>query len=323
MTLLYYDPLFLEHRTGTHPERPERLVQVMRHLARTGLDRRCRRPDWQPATSEQLALVHSPAYEATVEAFCAGGGGRIEVDTKCSARSCDAARLAVGAACDAVGRVLQGEDSQALCLVRPPGHHALPDAPMGFCLFNNIAVAARTAVDDFEVNRVLIVDWDVHHGNGTQAIFWEDPRVAFLSIHRWPFYPGTGGADETGTGKALGTKVNLPVEFGTPRSEYLDQFRSALERLASRVRPELVLVSAGFDAHRDDPVGSLGLESEDFAALTRMVLDVAAQHAGGNIVSVLEGGYNTGILAGCVALHLEEMLARGERPADADDSADQ
>ena len=192
---------------------------------------------------------------------------------------------------------------------------------MGFCLFNNIALGAQTALDR-GVQRVLIVDWDVHHGNGTQAMFWEDPQVAYLSIHRWPFYPGSGRADETGTGKALGTKVNLPVEFGTPRSEYLDQFRSALERLASRVRPELVLISAGFDAHRDDPVGSLGLESEDFAVLTGIVLDVAAQHAGGKIVSVLEGGYNTGILAGCVALHLEEMLARGEKSAPAVDSAD-
>ena len=322
MTLLYYDPLFLEHHTGTHPERPERLVQVMRHLDRTGLEGRCQRPDWQPATSEQLALVHTPDYEATVEAFCKQGGGRIEEDTKCSERSCDAARLAVGAACDAVRRVVHGEDSQALCLVRPPGHHALPDAPMGFCLFNNVAVAARTAVRQFDLNRVLIVDWDVHHGNGTQAMFWEDPQVAYLSIHRWPFYPGSGRADESGTGKALGTKVNLPVEFGTPRSEYLDHFRSALERLASRVRPELVLISAGFDAHRDDPVGSLGLESEDFAVLTGMLLDVAAQHAGGKIVSVLEGGYNTGILAGCVALHLEEMLARGEKSAPVADSAD-
>ena len=320
MTLLYYDPLFLEHRTGTHPERPERLVQVMRHLERTGLEGRCQRPDWQGATSEQLALVHAPDYEATVEAFCRQGGGRIEEDTKCSERSCDAARLATGAACDAVGRVLRGEDSQALCLVRPPGHHALRDAPMGFCLFNNIAVAARTAVCQFQLNRVLIVDWDVHHGNGTQAAFWEDPQVALLSIHRWPFYPGTGRADETGTGKALGTKVNIPLEFGTPRSEYLDRFRSALERLASQIRPELVLVSAGFDAHVDDPVGSLGLECEDFAVLSRIVLDVAAGYSGGKIVSVLEGGYNAGILAGCVAMHLEEMLDRREKPAP--DSAD-
>jgi acetoin utilization deacetylase AcuC-like enzyme len=181
---------------------------------------------------------------------------------------------------------------------------------MGFCLFNNVAVAARTAIRRFDLDHVLVVDWDVHHGNGTQAMFWDDPQVAFLSIHRWPFYPGTGRADETGTGRALGTKVNLPIEFGTPRDVYLDHFRTALERLASRIRPQLVLVSAGFDAHRDDPVGSLGLETEDFAELTGIVLDVADAYAGGRIASVLEGGYNTGVLAGCVALHLEGMLAR-------------
>ncbi len=318
MTLLYYDPLMLEHRTGTHPERPERLIQIMRHLERTGLDQRCRRPVWEPATAEQLVLVHDPGYAAAVESFCREGGGRIEADTVCSQRSYDAARVAAGAACDAVERVLGGEDPQALCVIRPPGHHALSAEPMGFCLFNNVAIAARYAVRKFDLNRVLVVDWDVHHGNGTQAAFWHDEQVGFLSIHRWPFYPGTGRADETGTGPALGTKLNLPIEFGTSRAAYLDAFRRGLDRLAAHIRPELVLVSAGFDAHTDDPVGSLGLETEDFAPLTAAPLEVAAEYAGGKIVSLLEGGYNTGVLAGCVALHLEELLARGlsrPRPA--------
>ncbi len=310
MALLYYDPLFLEHRTGTHPERPERLVQVVRQLQRTGLDQRCQRPHWGPASGEQLARVHKPEYAAKLQVYCAAGGGRIEEDTVCSQRSSDVARLAAGAACDAVGRVIRGEDKQALCLVRPPGHHALRDAPMGFCLFNNVAVAARAAIREFSLNRVLIVDWDVHHGNGTQAAFWEDLQVGFLSIHRWPFYPGTGRADETGTGSALGTKLNLPLELGISREAYLDRFRLGLEKLAVRIKPELVLVSAGFDAHADDPVGSLGLQTEDFAPLTEAVLDVAAEYAGGKVVSVLEGGYNTGVLAGCVALHLETLLAR-------------
>jgi acetoin utilization deacetylase AcuC-like enzyme len=315
VTLLYYDPLFLEHQTGTHPERPERLVQIVRHLERTGLDKRCRLPEWKPASAERLSRVHDPEYQQAVDAYCRQGGGRIEIDTRVSPRSCDAARLAAGAAIDAVVRVVGGEDNHALCLVRPPGHHALHDAPMGFCLFNNVAVAARTATDELGLERVLIVDWDVHHGNGTQASFWEDSRVAFLSIHRWPFYPGTGRADETGTGDALGTKLNLPIEFGTERSAYLDQFRSGLERLAEKTRPELVLVSAGFDAHTDDPVGSLGLETEDFAALTGAVLAIADAYAGGKVVSVLEGGYNTGVLAGCVALHLEGLL--GDAPSTA------
>ena len=308
MVLLYYDPLFLEHDTGRHPERAERLVQVMRHLERTGLDRRCVRPKFAPAAASQLLTVHQSDHVAAIKAYCEQGGGRIEEDTVCSPRSYDAATLAAGAVCDAVDRVIQGEGPRALCLVRPPGHHALAAAPMGFCLFNNVAVAARRAVQVHGLNRVLIVDWDVHHGNGTQAMFWEDPQVGFLSIHRWPFYPGTGRRDETGTGDALGTKANLPVEFGTSRAAYLAQFTQALEQLASKLRPELILVSAGFDAHRDDPVGSLGLETEDFAPLTQAVLEVANQYAGGRLVSVLEGGYNTGILAGCVALHLEELL---------------
>ncbi len=315
MTLLYYDPLFLEHRTGKHPERPERLLSVMRHLERTGLDRRCRRPTWQPATPKRLARVHRPSYLAQLEEFTRQGGGRLEEDTVCSLQSYDAARLAAGAVCDAVERVVSGEDSQALCLVRPPGHHALSDAAMGFCLLGNVAIGARLALDALHLNRVLIVDWDVHHGNGTQAMFWEDPQVGYLSIHRWPFYPGTGRADETGGGPAAGTKLNLPVEFGTPRSEYLARFQAGLERLAAEIRPELILISAGFDAHRDDPVGSLGLETEDFLPLTSAVLDVAQGYAGGKLVSVLEGGYNTGVLAGCVAAHLDALLTCSEKSA--------
>jgi acetoin utilization deacetylase AcuC-like enzyme len=312
MTLLYYDPLFLEHGSTRHPERPERLVQIMRHLERTGLAARCQRPEWRPASEAQLSAIHDPGYVASIEAYSRAGGGRIEEDTVCSPKSYDAARLAAGAVCDAVARVVTGDDAQALCLVRPPGHHALADAAMGFCLFGNVAAGARMAVRQLGLNRVLVVDWDVHHGNGTQAMFWDDPQVGFLSIHRWPFYPGTGRGDETGSGDALGTKANLPVEFGTPRAAYLDRFRSALDYLAGKIRPELILVSAGFDAHRDDPVGSLGLETEDYLPMTEAVLDVADAYAGGKVVSVLEGGYNTGVLAGCVALHLEQMLKRAE-----------
>lgn len=311
MTLLYYDPLFLEHQTGKHPERPERLAQVVRQLERTGLVNRCTRPVWEAASPAELTRVHAAEYLGQVERFCGAQGGRIEVDTICSPRSFDAARLAAGAVCDAVRRVLAGPDRQALCLVRPPGHHALHDAPMGFCLLNNVAVGALVATEELGLDRVLIVDWDVHHGNATQATFWNDPRIGFFSIHRWPFYPGTGRADETGGGKAIGTKMNVPVEMGLSRRMYLENFRKHLEALAAKIQPQLVLVSAGFDTHRDDPVGSLGLETEDFAPLTDAVLDIAAEFAGGRIVSVLEGGYNPGILAGCVELHLTTLLDRG------------
>ena len=179
---------------------------------------------------------------------------------------------------------------------------------MGFCLFNSIAIAACVARYEHGLDRILIVDWDVHHGNGTQDTFYADGRVAFFSIHRWPFYPGTGAADETGTGDGLGATRNLPIAFGTPRAVYRELFRNELEQFAARIRPQLVLISAGFDSHRTDPIGSLGLEVEDFAELTRDVLDVAAADADGRVVSVLEGGYNPPVLAECVETHLLTLL---------------
>lgn len=310
MTLLYASHRFLAHQTGRHPERPERILHVLRQLERTGLDARCIRPDWQPATTARLGRIHDPGYIDQVAHYAAAGGGRIEEDTVMSAASYDVACLAAGAVADAVTRVVGGEDSQALCLVRPPGHHAITQSAMGFCLFNNVAIGARVALDELGLDRVLIVDWDVHHGNGTQASFWEDPQVGFFSIHRWPFYPGSGDRQETGTGRGLGTTFNLPVEFGTPRRDYLAMFRNELEAYASRLKPQLVIVSAGFDTHRDDPVGSLELETEDFEQLTDTVLDIADVFAGGKVVSVLEGGYNTGALAGSVELHLQTLLQR-------------
>ncbi len=308
MTLLYQHAAFLEHDTGKHPERPERLTAIRRQLERSGLDARCQRPTWQSVTDAQLGRAHDLDYVRRVQAFAERGGGRIEADTVVAPRSHDVARLAAGAACDAVTRVLKGEDHSALCLARPPGHHALHAGAMGFCLFNNVAVAARAALVEHQLDRVLIVDWDVHHGNGTQDAFWEDPQVGFFSIHRWPFYPGSGAADETGAGKGLGATLNVPVEFGTSRQEYFAAFRGGLEDLAKRLRPQLVLISAGFDAHRDDPIGSLELECEDFAELTKIVQAVANEHADGRVVSLLEGGYNTGALAGSVEAHLRELL---------------
>jgi acetoin utilization deacetylase AcuC-like enzyme len=238
------------------------------------------------------------------------GGGRLDPDTVVSSASWDAARLAAGAVCDGVDRALRSEDQTAFCLVRPPGHHAIRHRAMGFCLVNNIAVAARVALQEHGLDRILVVDWDVHHGNGTQDSFYDDPRVGFFSIHRWPFYPGTGAADETGVGDGLGTNVNVPVQFGTSRHQYHELFRGKLESLADRIKPQLVLVSAGFDSHREDPIGSLGLETEDFATLTDVVRDIARVHAEGRVVSTLEGGYNPEVLAECVATHLERLSAQ-------------
>jgi acetoin utilization deacetylase AcuC-like enzyme len=179
---------------------------------------------------------------------------------------------------------------------------------MGFCLFNNIAIAACVARDEYQLDRVLIVDWDVHHGNGTQDAFYADDRVGFISAHRWPFYPGTGDSDETGTGRGLGSTRNLPFAFGTARRAYCERFAAELENFAAQIRPQLVLVSAGFDSHRADPIGSLGLETEDFAELTKLVREIAAVHSGGRIVSILEGGYNPPVLAECVETHLRRLI---------------
>jgi len=308
VTLLYADPCFLDHHTGPHPESPARLEHITRLLDSSGLSARCERPTWQPVGDDELRAVHDVKYLAELGVLAECGGGRLDADTVVSRASFDVALLAAGAACDAVRRVLAGEDVTALCLVRPPGHHALPHRAMGFCLINNVAVAARLAIDQFKLDRVLVVDWDVHHGNGTQDMFYEEARVAYFSIHRWPFYPGTGAGDETGRGAGLGFTKNLPIVFGTPRREYLATFTSELQNFAAKTKPQLVLISAGFDSHAADPIGSLGLETEDFAELTRIVRAVADEYAGGRVVSVLEGGYNPPVLAECAALNLRTLM---------------
>ena len=262
----------------------------------------------EPVTVQQAARVHDADMIDAAREMADSGGGWLDPDTVVSPRSFEAAKMATGAACDAVRRVVAGEDTNALCLVRPPGHHATPNRQMGFCLLNNIAIAARTAVKELGLERVMIVDWDVHHGNGTQDVFWEDPQVGFLSMHRYPFYPGTGAADETGGGAEEGTVVNLPIRFGTLPVDQLKGFRAEVEKLADKMKPELILVSAGFDSHVLDPIGSLQLESEDFGTLSEIVLDVAKTHCQSRVVSLLEGGYNPQALAESVELHLTELL---------------
>jgi acetoin utilization deacetylase AcuC-like enzyme len=308
MTLLYADHRFLDHNTGAHPESAVRLRHIADRLQTSGLAEKCGRPQWEPADDSVLLPVHDRAYLDRLAAVAERGGGPLDSDTVMSAASYDVARLAAGAACDAVRRVVAGEDKRALCLVRPPGHHALARRAMGFCLLGNVAVAAKMALNELGLDGVLIVDWDVHHGNGTQDMFYGDPQVGYFSIHRWPFYPGTGASDETGAGVGLGFTRNVPIAFGTPRREQLKIFADELAGFAARVKPRLVIISAGFDSHVLDPIGSLGLETEDFADLTRGVRAVADDHCQGRVVSVLEGGYNPPVLADCVTVHLEELL---------------
>lgn len=308
MTLLYLDERFLEHDTGRHPECAARLKKIHAELNSSGVLSKVTRGVVTSATDSDLELVHTPEHLKTLRSFAREHGGRIEADTVMSPRSAEVAWLAAGTAVEAVTRVVQGNDATAMCLVRPPGHHALKAAPMGFCLLNNVAVAARTAVRRFGLRRVLIVDWDVHHGNGTQDIFSDDENVWFFSSHRYPFYPGTGDSSETGTGKGLGTTRNLPLKFGISRKSFLSQFEASLTSFADLCRPELVLISSGFDAHAEDPIGSLGLETQDFESLTTIVKQIAATHCNGRIVSLLEGGYNIDRLAESVQLHLSTLL---------------
>ena len=312
MIRLYTDPRMIAHRPPPgHPERPERLRDVIRHLERTGLSKSCEAGAVRPATDAELLRVHTPAHLAEIASWRDSPTAQIEADTWMSTGSELAARLAAGAVIDAVGSVVTGQSKRAFCAVRPPGHHTRPGGAMGFCLYASVAAAAADALERHGLNRVLVVDWDVHHGNGTQEIFYDDPRVAFLSLHRSPFYPGTGDADETGTGRGLGWTKNVPLPLGVPRADYLAVFASALDELADRARPDLILISAGFDAHAEDPVGSLGLEVEDFVAMTERVGQVADTHCGGRVVSVLEGGYNIPILCGCVEAHLKALGGGG------------
>ncbi len=308
MTILYHDPLFQKHLTGRHPESPARLAAIDRRLEERGLVARCTRGEIRPATREEIVRLHDGDYFEKVRTFAQNGGGRIEADTVVCPDSFDVALHAAGTAIAAVDAVLTGQDLTALCLVRPPGHHALPDHAMGFCLLNNVALAAEHALRVHDLERVLIVDWDVHHGNGTQDVFYRRDDVTFFSAHRFPFYPGSGDDHETGTGRGLGYTFNLPLAFGCSRREYLLRFEQMLRDAAAKCRPQLVLISAGFDAHRLDPIGSLGLETEDFQTLTEMLQGTATEYCGGRLVSLLEGGYDVEALADSVAIHLETLL---------------
>jgi acetoin utilization deacetylase AcuC-like enzyme len=311
MTLLYTDELFLRHDTGSHPECADRLRAISARIQQTGLAAKCKAGQYLPLTAEEVGKIHSPHQIRRAQQVAGQGGGYLDGDTPMSKDSYAVALAAAGACVAAVDSVLTGADHNALCLVRPPGHHATPTRSMGFCLFNNIALAANHARTAHQLTHILIVDWDVHHGNGTQHIFYEAPEVVFYSIHRYGhgFYPGTGAAGETGSGKGAGHVFNMPIRYGVSRKEYRAAFAVALEKAAHAFKPELVLISAGFDAHARDPIGSLGLETEDFTTLTRLVLEVARVHAQGRLVSCLEGGYNLEALAEGVQTHLQELLA--------------
>jgi acetoin utilization deacetylase AcuC-like enzyme len=308
MVRVYYDPIFLEHDPGHHPEHPGRLTACWDRLSRSPVLATCEILPSREAEISSITAVHEPAVVERARRTCQIGG-YLDADTPVHARSLDVALRAAGTAIQAVEDVLAGRAGSAFCLLRPPGHHATRSSSMGFCLFNNLAVAAQHAIDHLKLERILIVDWDVHHGNGTQDIFYEDPRVFFLSSHRYPFYPGTGGAGETGSGSGLGTTLNIPLDANLSAAEILGRFERGLLEAARRCRPELVLLSAGFDAHWQDPIGGLRLDEEGFRSMARSVLGVAKEYSAGRLVSLLEGGYNVNVLARCVEEHLVELAA--------------
>jgi len=262
----------------------------------------------RPAAEEDLRLVHSPDYLRVVERDVAQGEGVLSTgDTDLSARSLEAARLAAGGVLAAVDAVAAGRVRRAFCAVRPPGHHASADRGMGFCIFNNVALAARWAQRRHGAQRVLIADWDVHHGNGTQAIFYADPSVFFFSTHQWPAYPGTGAAGETGAGAGRGFTLNCPFAPGAGGREIVSAFRERLLPAMRRFQPDFVLVSAGFDSRAGDPLGRFTLSDDDFAELTRLLIGVAEEYAGGRLVSVLEGGYALDGLASAAGAHVAAL----------------
>ena len=307
---LLYDPACLSHDTGVvHYEKARRLDCIQNALAADeSLRGRIQNVSPRPATMQDLQRCHSEEMIREIRTFIEHGGTHLDTDTPVSETSFDVACLAAGAAITAVDTVMVDNGGRAFALVRPPGHHATPHRPMGFCLFNNAAIAARYAQEIHGVERILIVDWDVHHGNGTQDIFWSDDTVFYFSTHQSPHYPGTGAREEIGEGKGEGFTLNIPLPAGTSAGAHRLAFSEALKHIEPRFHPELVIISAGFDSHRNDPLGNLMLEDTDFAEMTKDVLRIVERHSGGRVVSLLEGGYNLDLLGGSVRSHLTALL---------------
>jgi acetoin utilization deacetylase AcuC-like enzyme len=309
MTILIYDDIFLQHDTGFgHPENARRLENTVKHLKESGLWDQLRVEKPRAASVGEIGLIHPQTYIKTVKQIADSGGGWLDGDTAVSSASYEAAIYAAGAPLTTVDMIMKGEEKNAFCLVRPPGHHATPTRGMGFCLFNNVAIAAKYIQSKYQLEKILIVDWDVHHGNGTQDAFYSDPTVLYFSMHRYPFYPGSGRKEEDGQGEGKGFNVNIPLSADTMSNRYMELFMDAMEHGVNQFAPEFIIVSAGFDTYKKDPVGGLNLDIDNFRILTEIVTMTAKRHCNGRIVSCLEGGYHLSALPLCIEAHLKALL---------------
>ena len=309
-TAIIHHPIYEQHNTGPgHPETPLRYTAVMNSLREdekfwSGLIEITP----EKASKGMIQAAHTPQHFKRVEGAFEHGQDRLEADTTISMRSFEVGLYAAGGAVAGVDAVMQGNADNAFVVVRPPGHHATAENAMGFCLFNNVAVAARYAKNNYkEIERVAILDWDVHHGNGTQGIFYDDPSVFFFSMHQYPWYPGSGSRGETGFGRGLGYTLNVPVKANTPAGEQTRMFEEALEQISKKIQPDIIFISAGFDAHLTDPLGQLRLEDSDFTSMTGSVRQWADEACSGRIVSCLEGGYNLQTLGKTVKNHVAAL----------------
>jgi acetoin utilization deacetylase AcuC-like enzyme len=303
------DDIFLSHKTGTfHPESPDRLKTLYAMIDEADMTDQVQILETRKAERDEITLVHTERHFERVAATAGIPQSYLDADTQTSERSFDAALFAAGSVLKSVELLMTGEYSAPIfTLVRPPGHHAEPERAMGFCLFNNIALGARYGIERYELNRVLVVDWDLHHGNGTQHMFYDDPRVLYFSTHQYPYYPGTGSLNEIGKGDGTGYTVNVPLPPGRGDGDYMSIFQEILVPIAEAYEPEMVLVSAGFDTHFNDPLGGMTVSPDGFAYLAGVVQGLAERHAGGRLVLTLEGGYHLGGLTDSVRAVIEQL----------------
>ncbi len=305
--LFAYDEIFLKHDTGMHPENYNRLIAINSWVAKSALNEQIDVITPRKAEKVDILRIHDEKYIDSAVQRIENGEVALDIDTSVSKESAEAAYFAAGAGLTCADKIIAGDFKRAFCSVRPPGHHAERTHSMGFCIFNNVAITAKYLQQVHGIDKILILDWDVHHGNGTEHSFYTDPSVMYISLHQYPFYPGTGAKTDTGVGAGLNYNLNFPMNAGSGNHEYFTAFNERILPEIRRYNPDFILISAGFDAHQFDPLASINLNSEAFGEFTKMILSVA-EHAEGRIISFLEGGYNLEVLGESVLFHIEILI---------------